>query len=187
MLLCTDYEMTAYWLKMPGVEHYFPQTTLAKDGFAHELSIYEQLQEHPHPGICEYKGCVVVDGYVQAIALKLHQCDLVEGVEQGLPFDPIGIFNRVEAAVTHLHSLGLAHNDLNPNNILLDVNYNAVIIDLETCLPEGCLPILKYGTPGWSGNWTHSAFKNDRVALERIQLYLKGKYNPESEQMDLKL
>jgi serine/threonine protein kinase len=81
--------------------------------------------------------------------------------------------------VAHLHTLGLIHNDISPYNIMLDDDLQPVLIDLETCMPESMPPILKRGTPGWSGNWEMSSLANDEIALERLQLYLNGLYDPD--------
>jgi len=178
MLQCTDYETSECYLKWPSFGMFDGESTVVRDSFAQELSIYERLRQHPHPGICKYKGCMVVDGYVEAFALEWYKCDLAEAITEALPIDTATVFNRVKDAVAHLHSLGLVHNDLSPYNILLDGDLNPVVADFETCMPEGHPRLLKYGTPDWSDNWECSALENDKIALERIRLYLKGEYRP---------
>ncbi|KAI7350363.1 hypothetical protein KC336_g22587, partial [Hortaea werneckii] len=41
------------------------------------------------------------------------------------------------AGIEHLHSLGFAHNDLNPENICIDQRNRAVIVDFDCCIPFG--------------------------------------------------
>jgi serine/threonine protein kinase len=155
-----------------------PGDTTPRDSFANELAVFERLCEHLHPGICKYKGCVVVDGYVEAFVLERYKCNLQEAVNEGMPFDKEHVFSTITDAVAHLHSLGLVHNDLSPRNIMLDDNLQPVLIDMETCMPEGSPPIFKIGTPEWSGNWTFSTVTNDKIALKRIRALLDGIYNP---------
>jgi len=91
-----------------------------------------------------------------------------------MPFDKQQVLSTITDAVAHLHSLGLVHNDLGPHNILLDDNLQPVLIDMETCMPEGSAPIFKIGTPEWSGNWAFSTVENDEIALKRIRTFLDG-------------
>ena len=166
------------FIKRPPLNLYTPGATDARDCFAQELSVYERMRQNPHPGICKYKGCIVVDGYVEGIVLERYRCTLYEAVEESLSFDAVKVMDTITDAVAHLHSLELVHNDLSPHNILFDDDLNPVIADMETCMPEGCPPILKMGSPAWSGNWKSSALANDEIALKRIRLYLNGLYDP---------
>lgn len=167
------------FIKEPPYHAYRPEDALVRDIFFVEVSAYETLRCNPHAGICDYRGCIVVDGYVEGIVLKKYKCTLMEAVDQGLQIDKNRVIDVITDAVAHLHSLGLVHNDLSPHNIMLDDNLNPVIIDMETCMPETTPAIYKYGTPQWSGNWWTSSLANDEVALERIRLYLNGLYHPE--------
>lgn len=54
----------------------------------------------------------------------------------------------LRAGIQHLHSLGYAHNDLNPMNIALDGDDQPVILDLGSCGRCG-ERLLSGGTPGW--------------------------------------
>ena len=166
------------FVKEQPITLYTPGDIAPRDSFANELAVFERLRRHMHPGICKYKGCVVVDGYVEAFVLERYKCSLQEAVDEGMPFDKEQVFGTVTDAVAHLHSLGLVHNDLSPHNILLDDNLQPVLIDMETCMPEGSPPIFKIGSPEWSGNWTFSTVANDEIALKRIRAFLDGLYNP---------
>jgi serine/threonine protein kinase len=182
MLQCNvsneDFDHDSNYIKTPPLHAYILGNTRARDSFANELSVYEQMQQHPHPGVCNYRGCIVVDGYVEGFVLEKYRCTLKEAVDEGLPLDTAKILETITNTVAHLHSLGLVHNDLNPHNILLNKDLSPVIADMESCMPVGYPAILAMGTPAWSGNWERSALVNDEIALERIQLYLHGQYNP---------
>jgi hypothetical protein len=166
------------YLKVPPYICYIPRATLVRDAFFVEVSAYETLRSNPHAGIAEYRGCIVVDGYVEGIVLKKYKRTLMEAVNQGLEIDKDRIIDIITDAVAHIHSFGLVHNDLNPDNIMLNDNLDPVIIDMETCMAESRPAIYKLGTPGWSDNWWTSSLQNDEVALERIRLWLNGLYNP---------
>lgn len=82
-------------------------------------------------------------------------------------------FDGIKAAVEHLHSIGLAHNDLNPFNIMMDKYGLPVLIDYGSCQPFG-EDLITAGTPGWyDEDFTRSAARNDEVALEKIRTWLK--------------
>jgi serine/threonine protein kinase len=55
-----------------------------------------------------------------------------------------------ESAIKHLHSHGLAHNNLTSSNIMVNKEGIPVLIDFGECQPIGSH--LKYirGTPGWN-------------------------------------
>ena len=78
----------------------------------------------------------------------------------------------IEAAVSHLHSLGLAHNDLNPSNVVLDKSNEPILIDFGSCRPFG-RELVSTGTPGWvDEDFTTSEKEHDLKALPKIRKWL---------------
>ena len=72
-------------------------------------------------------------------------------------------------------TLGLAHNDINPTNIMLDDRASPVIIDFDSCIPIGKeFGSRKGGTYGWvqTPEPSVSAPENDLYGLELIARYL---------------
>lgn len=70
------------------------------------------------------------------------------------------------------------HNDLNPDNVMLDDDGTPVIIDFDICRKEGeiCAP----GTPGWARPQAGSqpcTKENDLYALGLIKRYMEGDYD----------
>ncbi|KAK0777697.1 hypothetical protein LTR75_015871 [Friedmanniomyces endolithicus] len=113
-----------------------------------EAQVMEVLARHPHPNIVRYHGCVVRRGRITGLALTRYQKIL----DHLFYDDASGIdLDRFECqcrdAIDYIHSLGLAHNDLNPSNIALDRNNDPVIIDWGSCKEFGEL-LLSAGTPG---------------------------------------
>ena len=103
-----------------------------------------------------------------------------------ISFDRKRIMDVLRSAVNHLHSLSLAHNDLNPYNIMFDMQLNPVIINLHSCIEVSQPGVTNFGDVDWSGEWLVSAYDNDEIALERIERYMEGRYNPFGFEVDPK-
>lgn len=65
------------------------------------------------------------------------------------PLDKAAFLGALESALAHLHNLGLAHNDLNPANILISETGMPVLTDFDSCRPVGQKLLYSRGTPGW--------------------------------------
>ncbi|KAK4552394.1 hypothetical protein LTR86_010408 [Recurvomyces mirabilis] len=141
-----------------------------------EARLLEFLRTHPHPNIIRYYGCTLKNGRITGIALEKHDVLLLYRYEdRPLPFNTAACKDGVRAGVEHLHSLGLAHNDLNPMNILLDKDDKPVIVDYGSCRNFG-EQLISAGTPGWIDNeYTLSARENDEAALLKIESWLAAR------------
>ena len=53
----------------------------------------------------------------------------------------------VENSLTHVHSFGDCHNDVNLQNIMLTDDDAAVLIDFDSCMPE-TEPLSRRTMPG---------------------------------------
>lgn len=81
----------------------------------------------------------------------------------------------VESAIKFLHSIGLAHNNISPANIMVrevdDGSYTPVLVDFGSCMPFG---MHRYGrgTPGFMDredeNFLISCARHDEFALQRL-------------------
>lgn len=138
-----------------------------------EAMLLEHLQNHPHPNIVRYHGCTLKDGRITGIALEKHDVLLLYRYEdRPLPFDVEACMDGIRAGVRHLHSLGFAHNDLNPMNILLNNEDHPIIIDFGSCKSFG-EQLVSAGTPGWiDQEYLVSAQENDESALRKIHSWL---------------
>lgn len=77
-----------------------------------------------------------------------------------------------------IHSMGLAHNDLNPRNIMLDDDNKAIVVDFDSCGREG-EHVSKLGTDAWmSEDQSHSSRRNDYFSLVLLSRWLRGQYDP---------
>jgi serine/threonine protein kinase len=138
----------------------------------------EFLKQNHHPNIVRYHGCTVNRGRITGIALEKYGVILqyrYEDVPNDL--DIAACMNGIRAGVKHLHSLGLAHNDLNPSNIALDGDDTPVILDFGSCKKFG-EELLSGGTYGWiDEDYSTSSQSHDESALDKIEAWLLKEKN----------
>jgi serine/threonine protein kinase len=138
-----------------------------------EVEVLEFLKQHHHPNIVKYYGCTVNRGRITGIALERYNVILqyrYEDVAHDL--DITACMNGICAGVRHLHSLGLAHNDLNPTNIALDDDDNPILLDFGSCKKFG-EELLSGGTYGWiDEDYSTSSQYHDESALNKIEAWL---------------
>jgi serine/threonine protein kinase len=138
-----------------------------------EAEILEFLEKHPHPNIIRYHGCTVHRGRITGLALERYDVVLQYRYED-VPHDLniAACMDGIRAGVRHLHSLGLAHNDLNPTNIALDTNDNPIILDFGSCKKVGD-ELLSGGTYGWiDDDYSTSAQSHDESAMGKLEAWL---------------
>lgn len=130
-----------------------------------------------HPNIVRYHGCLVKRSRIIGIVLgRLTELLEYRFEDKGRePFDAEACMRKIESAVQFLHSQGLAHNDIKPTNIMLDEHDEPYMTDFGSCRPFGSL-LITGGTPGWvDEEYTHSARRNDEIALGKLRTWLKEK------------
>lgn len=154
------------------------------DSFLAEVEVCEFLKRHPHPNIATYLGCQVSDGRIIGICFTKYDRTLMQTVNPGHHMkrklrsirqsseDYSYILEGVENGIRHLHSLGIVHNDINPNNIM-QYNDIGVIIDFESCRRQG----KGLEGVGRTYEWHDEAVQvsipeNDFKALEEIRRWL---------------
>lgn len=152
---------------MQGTD-YIPKVTLD------EALIMEQISKSPHPNIVHYHSCRVRRGRVTAIVLERLEQSLTElaSTPSFQDLDKIQAFSGIESAVEHLHAMGLAHNDINPNNIMIK-NGTAVLIDFGSCQPCG-MHLESLGSPGWWDEpFNTSEKQHDIFSLGKLREWLQ--------------
>ncbi|KAJ5501026.1 hypothetical protein N7527_012147 [Penicillium freii] len=175
------------YIKIPNLSLYSPGSKLDISALLlHEAEIYEILREHPHPTLGRSLGSVVSeDGRITGLALVKYDSTMFER-----SFDPLSFgeeqanrcMEALEAGVQHLHSLGLAHNDLSPLNVMFSDEGEPVLIDFDTCHPIGTT-LTKGGCVGeWEDGIPVAVYENsstecDKAALEHMRMWLKKKYD----------
>lgn len=164
----------AHYLKTPSFmyEDSEPGRTFVADCLLNEVKVLERLRKHPHPNIVVYRGCVVKDGRITQLCLKRYKCNLEDYVTRGLSQQQReDLFTDVISAVKHLHSLGLAHNDICPQNVCIDSEGRPAIVDFDSCLPFG-EKLMKGVAAGSGGGGLLSDRENDFDGLDDLKDFL---------------
>ncbi|KAF3810264.1 hypothetical protein GCG54_00002722 [Colletotrichum gloeosporioides] len=170
------------WLKRPNIAVYnqVAGTSVIADEFLEEIAVYQRIQQNPHPNLVEFKGCLQKNGRIVGVLLRRYSMTLSTRVE-GYGHAPVPIallLEGIRAGVKHLHHLGFAHNDLNPENIVLDEQDRPVIIDMGSAKLFGS-ELSQMGTPDWNDGFLEVSSKvNDEIGLQKIEEWLlscKGK------------
>jgi serine/threonine protein kinase len=111
------------------------------------------LRRHPHPSIARYHGCVI-DGHrrISGLCFARYARTLRAAAEDAAWRRRHGDSCRaaIESGVRHLHGLVLVHNDLSPDNVMLDADDRPVIIDFDSCQRVGD----NIGPKGGTSDWT---------------------------------
>jgi serine/threonine protein kinase len=140
----------------------------------------ERVSKAPHPYIVRFLGCRIRRGRITAIILESLRWTLWDYAHKRpnefAQLDKEAFLAGVESAVDYIHSLGLAHNDINPFNIMVreadDASCSPVLIDFDSCGPFGCR-LLTGGTPGFVDIEDPEPFvslkRHDEFALGRLR------------------
>lgn len=165
-----------HYLKAPSFtwDDCQPGVKFVADRVRDEVDVLERLEGYHHRNIVRYYGCVVEEGRIAQICLERCESNVVEYVEDtSRDIDLRKLMQDVEAGIEFLHSLGLAHNDINPDNICI-VEGRAVIVDFDSCVPfgkslqKGCSLVRDS-----NGN-SISAAENDIEGLADVHDFLAG-------------
>ncbi|KAH9823761.1 serine/threonine-protein kinase-like protein [Teratosphaeria destructans] len=161
------------YVKGPMLNTAFQGTGLLPKLTLREVEVLETLKQNPHPNIVRYMGCLVERGLVVGLVFDRLSKTLEERLkEHDRDFSIDAYMNSITSVVEHLHSLGLAHNDINPNNIMVDEVDTIFVIDYGSCQPFG-FELITAGTRGWiDEDFTVSARHHDLLALKKIRNWL---------------
>src|SRR5688572_2172638 len=134
-----------------------------------EAHVLDRISRQPHPNIIRYYGCRVHRGFITGLVMDYHENDLNEHLKAGFGDLEKGPFMAaLEAGIRHLHSLGLAHNDINPANIMVDESRMPVLVDFGSCKEIGQKLTISRGTDGWTDSeedYSTSEPRHDLFAL----------------------
>lgn len=174
------------YLKAPKLNHYRDGSDELAVRLLNEAKINERILRNPHRNLGSYLGCIVEEGRIVRLALKRYSKTLndrfEEISEEFTTQQKMDCMDQIEAAAVYLHSLGLAHNDISPLNIMFDNTGQAILIDFDACAPLG-ETLTKGGlVTGWKGpiagegrQYDQSSAELDKQAIQEIRNYLTDK------------
>ncbi|KAI9800500.1 MAG: hypothetical protein M1825_004048 [Sarcosagium campestre] len=164
-----------FYFKGPKLDNAFRGTDLLQKLLLQEVNTLELLTRNPHANIINYHGCVIRRGRIVGFVLDRLPRTLEDRLKNDAEKIDIEIcMGKIQSAVDHLHSLGLAHNDLTPHNIMVDKNDSPILIDFGSCGPFGAT-LITAGTPGWiDEDYAESGARFDRLALTKIRAWLES-------------
>ncbi|MEL7474278.1 MAG: serine/threonine-protein kinase, partial [Planctomycetota bacterium] len=114
---------------------------------------YKVSQHLGHQGLRSIKKIIKKGSFLKVNELYLVM-ELVDGIslEQAPPgtFEKaINIFHQVAEALAHMHQRGYVHADMKPNNIVVDEDNTARVIDLGQSCASGTIKERIQGTPDY--------------------------------------
>lgn len=150
---------------------------LIPKGLLEEAEAMEMMSKHPHPNIVKYHGCRVRRGRITGLVLDWHANTLFDYVTNNIEsLDKERFMQALESAIHHLHSLGWAHNDLQPHNIMVSEGGMPVLIDFGSAREVGAKLGTSRGTQAWIDKQMkdyHTSDKShDISALEKVRKWL---------------
>ncbi|KAI3390255.1 hypothetical protein diail_10856 [Diaporthe ilicicola] len=150
---------------------------LIPEDILEEARVMEVLAQHPHSNIVRYHGCRVRRGRITGLVLDRHPNTLTDYLRNKIGSVDKGPFMKaIELAIHHIHSLGLAHNDVNPGNILINLEGMPILIDFGSTRMIGAKLGTSRGTKGWIDgelkDYHTSDKQHDFFALEKIRNWL---------------
>lgn len=138
------------YIKRPNLMSYGEGLDLC-ESVSREVKACEILRKYPHPNIAQYYGCQIEEGRVIGLYFAEYKQTLMDRLNPNnlnkttfstsnhqLTDDEVNRYLRgIKEGISHIHSLGLVHNDINPSNVMLTSEDVPMIIDFDSCLPEG--------------------------------------------------
>ncbi|KXG53609.1 uncharacterized protein PGRI_006590 [Penicillium griseofulvum] len=182
---------SAIYIKTPSLLAYIERNLEKR--ITREIETCEILRKNPHPNIATYYGYHDTHGRVSGLCFKRYNSTLLEVVNPQrlgkvaflssarelvkVKADIESGLEGILAAIKHLHSLGLVHNDINPANIMLDDDGTFILIDFDSCrsIGESLRNTETKRTHHWHDPTVDiSLEKNDLDAFRDLQIWLTG-------------
>lgn len=141
-----------------------------------EAKVLQLLRQNPHQNLPQFRGCVVKDGLIAGLATRKYRMTLQSALKYRERYDIVtktAFLMCLRAAVEHLHSLGLAHNYINTDNVMINDQNQPVLVGLKLCKPLGS-PLTGEGPHVvFVGRVDVSSKENDEYGLETIREWLE--------------
>ncbi|KAJ5108368.1 hypothetical protein N7456_005043 [Penicillium angulare] len=117
----------------PEIEHwdYASDTLFHFNLMENERTVLQQLQKRPHPHIIEAIDTEQPEG------LYLRKYRQIPDEVKTNPARRIRLYHDIADALRHLHSLGIVHDDVRIDNVLVDDRDSAILCDFSAASPCG--------------------------------------------------
>lgn len=173
--LCPNPTSSEIFVKRPNFLEYDQTNNVICEVLLQEARICEALKNFRHVNIAEYLGCQVENSRITGRCFKKYEITLLDKMKKtNASFDHRSCIEGIRSGIEHLHRHGYCHNDINPLNIMFDENDTPIIIDFDSCQPEGDELGHKGGTIGWDIETSQKSQPwNDIHGLNKIQNYLE--------------
>lgn len=153
------------------------ETTTIPDLLLHEAQMLGLLSRHrQHPNIVGYHGCRVRGGFITGLVLDMVPGSTLgrymEGTVGGLEkIDKDSFMAALQSAVDHLHHVvGIAHNDIHPDNVIVQPDGTPCLIDFNSAAKIGHRKFWKTECRPW-----HDEKGDDKISQKRRDLYALAK------------
>ncbi|PSR84384.1 kinase-like domain-containing protein [Coniella lustricola] len=177
---------TDIYIKAPKLNQYRANGSYDVAGqLLKEAENNEMVLHTPHTNLNSFLGCIEEDGLLVRLVFPKLRNSLSEYIESGKLKEftikqRLEWMEQVEAGATHLHTLGFAHNDISPSNIMFTETGHIKLIDLDACAPLGSRLAKGGYVTGWKGpfggksdQYKHSSVDCDKMAIQEIRGYLE--------------
>ncbi|KAK0390745.1 hypothetical protein NLU13_0248 [Sarocladium strictum] len=140
----------------------------------HEAKMCELLRNHPHPNIAQYHGCIVRDGVIKGLVFQRYPLNLKKRAAENIPINIDHCFKFIKKGIKHMHTLNIAHNNIRPENVMMDGDM-PIIIDFASTLEFGAkLAGWRCGSQPWiPPEAKQSDEYNDHYAAQQIYHWLR--------------
>lgn len=138
LTVCDDPTKSDIYIKQPRLTTYDGTPALAHL-LLQEARVCEILIQNPHPNIARYLGCHVQEGRMAGLCFQRYAETAEERRRRGRPIKKVLFLHQISAAIAHLHSLNLDHNDVKASNIMFptESSENAILVDFDSCAVIG--------------------------------------------------
>lgn len=154
-------------------------TTKVAGRFLAEAQALEMIRQRPHRNLLVYSGCLVGRGRLIGLVCPKYELDIYEWLDHQPRHQLEAVFAELSNGVKHLHALGLAHNSIEPEHIMMKKDgdvHHPVLTHMDRALPFGRkLHHMETNTCGWDAGFEDvSSPTNDELALDNIWKLLIG-------------
>jgi serine/threonine protein kinase len=144
-----------------------------------EVLALETISKGRHPNIVQYYGCRIKRGRITGITMeKISGHNLWNLPEHNLGSIQMEPFmDALRRAVNYLHSIGVSHNDICPQNVMVK-DGSPVLVDFGSCRRTGERMAASGVSIGWKeegDDYLTSKNSHDICGLEKIGRWIAGK------------